>query len=166
MEARRFSGNGSGHETRFAPRRDAQGPRRSVGQLFGDLAQQMQTLFRLELQLARVETTEQVKRAGRGGGMIAAAAAVAYGGFLAVIAALALLLGSAMPMWLAFLLTGVLVLLAGALLFASGRSTLKEADFNLDKTARTLEEDARWIKHEAAEVKRDPSHLGSQRVAR
>lgn len=97
---------------------------------------------------------------------MAGAGAVAYAGFLAVVIAIALLLGSFMPDWLGFLITGALVLGVAMALLSAGRKAMKEADFKLDRTSRTLQEDALWMRQEVAEVKRDPAHLGSSEARR
>ena len=180
MEARRTYENGS-YETRDRTygrrvrershrpvedhdRRTRDHDRRSLGTLFGDLTEQVQTLVRLEIKLAKTEFTAELKKASRGIGLMAGAGALAYAGLIVLIMSLGFLLGSFMPDWLGFLIAGVLVLAVSGALVAAGQKALKQADFKLDRTARTLEEDALWMRQEADEVKRDPAHLGSTRL--
>ncbi|WUG93494.1 phage holin family protein [Streptomyces violaceus] len=99
----------------------------SVGELVGQAAEQLSLLVRQEVALAKEELAEKGRRAGRGGGLLGAAGAVAYAGFLALagtgVAALSLVLS----VWAAALIvTGVLFVIA-AVLGAVGRGQLRRA---------------------------------------
>ncbi|MCW5249441.1 phage holin family protein [Streptomyces sp. SHP 1-2] len=99
----------------------------SVGELVGRATEQLSRLVRQEVALAKEELAEKGRRAGRGGGMLGAAGAVAYVGLFALagtgVAALALVL----PVWAsALIVTGVLFVVAG-LLALTGRSQLRRA---------------------------------------
>lgn len=99
----------------------------SVGELVGRAGEQFSRLVRQEVALAKQELAEKGRRAGRGGGLLGAAGAVAYAGllFLAVSATAALSL--TLAVWAAALIvTGVLFAVAG-LLAATGRTQLRQA---------------------------------------
>lgn len=99
----------------------------SVGELVGQAGEQLSRLVRQEVALAKEELAEKGRRAGRGGGLLGAAGAVAYAGllFLAVTATAALSL--TLSVWAAALIvTGVLFAVAG-LLAATGRAQLRRA---------------------------------------
>jgi hypothetical protein len=99
----------------------------SVGELVGRAGEQLSRLVRQEVALAKEELAEKGRRAGRGGGLLGAAGAVAYAGllFLAVSATAALSL--TLAVWAAALIvTGVLFAVAG-LLAATGRTQLRRA---------------------------------------
>ncbi|MFF6916942.1 phage holin family protein [Streptomyces sp. NPDC012466] len=101
--------------------------RHSVGELVGQAAEQLSTLVRQEVALAKQELAEKGRRAGRGGGLLGAAGAVGYAGLLALagtgVAALSLVL----PVWAAALIvTAVLFVIAGVLA-AMGRGQLRKA---------------------------------------
>ncbi|MEU6178156.1 phage holin family protein [Streptomyces coeruleorubidus] len=101
--------------------------RHSVGELVSQASEQLSRLVRQEVALAKEELAEKGRRAGRGGGLLGAAGAVAYAGLLALagtgVAALSLVL----PVWAAALIvTGVLFVIA-AVLAAAGRSQLRRA---------------------------------------
>jgi hypothetical protein len=99
----------------------------SVGELVSRASEQLSTLVRQELQLAKAELTEKGKQAGRGGGLLGAAGAVAYVGFMVLAAAAVAALSLALPVWAsALIVCGVLFLIAGALA-AAGRSRLGRA---------------------------------------
>ncbi|MGW0494125.1 phage holin family protein [Streptomyces sp. NPDC003007] len=101
--------------------------RHSVGELVGQAAEQLSTLVRQEVALAKEELAEKGRRAGRGGGLLGAAGAVGYAGLLALagtgVAALSLVL----PVWAAALIvTAVLFVIAGVLA-VMGRGQLRKA---------------------------------------
>jgi hypothetical protein len=100
---------------------------RSVGELVSQATEQLSRLLRQEVALAKEELAEKGRRAGRGGGLLGAAGAVAYAGLLALagtgVAALSLVLS----VWAAALIvTGVLFVIA-AVLGAAGRAQLRRA---------------------------------------
>ncbi|MFE6198463.1 phage holin family protein [Streptomyces sp. NPDC057838] len=99
----------------------------SVGELVGQAAEQLSRLVRQEVALAKEELAEKGRRAGRGGGLLGAAGAVAYAGFLAMAGAGAAALSLVVPVWAAALIVmGVLFVIA-AVLAAMGRGQLRRA---------------------------------------
>jgi hypothetical protein len=118
----------------------------SLGQLFADLSQQMTTLVRQEVALATTETGQKLARVGRDIGFLALGGAVAYAGFLAIVAALVLLLAALVPGWLAALIVGVVVGAIGYVLVQKGLAALKREDLAPRQTIDTLKEDIAWAK--------------------
>jgi fatty acid desaturase len=118
----------------------------SLGQLFADLSQQMTTLVRQEVALATTETGHKLARVGRDIGFLALGGAVAYAGFLAIVAALVLLLAALVPGWLAALIVGVVVGAIGYVLVQKGLAALKREDLAPRQTIDTLKEDIAWAK--------------------
>jgi len=119
---------------------------RSLGEIVGDLGQDLTTLVKQELELARVELKEEAAKAGKGAGMLGGAG---VSGLLALILAsfaLAYLLDNWMPVELAFLIVTILWAIVGAVLAASGRKELKNAHPELPETQQTLKEDAAWAR--------------------
>ncbi len=119
----------------------------SVGELVGQAAEQLSLLVRQEVALAKEELAEKGRRAGRGGGLLGAAGAVAYAGLLALagtgVAALSLVL----PVWAAALIvTGVLFVIA-AVLGVVGRGQLRRA------TPPTPEEALGSVKADVEEIR-------------
>jgi hypothetical protein len=101
--------------------------RRSVGELVGQATAQLSTLMRQEVALAKEELAEKGRRAGRGGGLLGAAGAVAYAGLLVLSGAGVAALSLVLPVWAAALIvTGVLFVIA-AVLAATGRAQLRRA---------------------------------------
>lgn len=122
------------------------GDGRSLGEIVGDLSNDLTTLVKQELDLARTEMKEEAAKAGKGAGMLGGAG---IAGLLALILgsfALAYLLDNWMPVELAFLIVTVLWAIVGAVLAARGRKELKNAHPQLPETQQTLKEDAAWAR--------------------
>jgi hypothetical protein len=114
---------------------------RSLGELFRDLVQELTTLVRQELNLAKTEMSHKAARAGMHAGFIAAGGAVAYAGLLALIAALIIGLAQAgLAWWLSALLVGVVVAGIGAFLVMRGIDALKHEDLAPRETMGTLQD--------------------------
>lgn len=84
-----------------------------IGDLVKQLSEQTSTLVRKELQLAQIDLKEKGKRAGIGAGLFGGAGVVMLYGVGALVAAVILLLATALAAWLSALIVAV-VLLAGA----------------------------------------------------
>jgi precorrin-2 methylase len=123
---------------------------RSLGDLFGDLTREMSTLVRQEVHLATTEIGNKVSRAGRDVAYLAIGGAVAYAGFLALLAALVIGLDEFMPGWVAALVVGIAVAGVGYFLIQRGLSELKHLDLTPRETIGTLKEDVQWAKQQAS----------------
>jgi fatty acid desaturase len=122
---------------------------RSLGELFADLAQEAGTLVRQEVALAKVELTQNATRVGKDLGFLAVGGAVAYGGFLAIVAAVIFLLAAnGVAWWLASLLVGLVVAAVGYFLVQRGLTALKQQDLAPRQTLETLKEDTQWAKEQ------------------
>lgn len=120
----------------------------SLGELFSELSQEASSLIRQEVQLAKAEVTRTATKVGKEVAFMAAGGFVAYGGFLALIAAAILGVGEFLPLWLSALLIGVIVAGVGYLLLQKGISGLKEIDPAPRRTIETLKEDKEWLKQQ------------------
>jgi len=123
---------------------------RSIGELLGDLANETTTLLRQELTLFKAEMSQKATTVGKNVAFLAAGGAVAYAGFLAIVAALVIGLGEAgLPWWLSALLVGLVVAGAGGALVWKGLQALKQADLAPRETIETLKEDTKWVRERA-----------------
>jgi uncharacterized membrane protein YqjE len=100
---------------------------RSVGELIQELSQQTATLVRKEMRLAQVELQEKGKRAGIGAGMFGGAGLVALYGVGAVVAAVIMLVATAIEPWISALIVGVVLLATAGLLALLGRRQVEQA---------------------------------------
>lgn len=114
---------------------------RSLGELFGELSSEISALVRQEMDLAKAEMAQKTSRLGRDAGFLAAGGAIAYAGFLAILAGVIVALAEAgLPWWLSALLVGVVVAAGGYILIRSGLNGLKQNDLTPRQTIETLRE--------------------------
>jgi uncharacterized membrane protein YqjE len=119
---------------------------RPLGELVKDLAGQTSTLVRQEIQLAQAELTAKGKLAGRGAGMLAAAAVAVLLALIALTAGLIAALDTGLPLWLSALIVMLLWGIVGAVLAARGRKELQQATPPVPQTVETVKEDIQWAK--------------------
>ncbi len=119
---------------------------RSLGELFSELAQETSTLVRQEVQLAKTEFSEKASQVGKDVGFLAVGGAVAYAGFLVLLAAITALLDLWMPVWVSALIVGVVVAGVGYFLVRKGLNELQRVDLKPNQTIQTLKEDKEWVK--------------------
>ena len=120
-------------------------PDKSLAELFSAMTSELGTLFRKEVELAKVEGKEELKQAGAAAGMFAGAG---VGGFFAVMFvsfALAWLLDQAMNTALAFLIVAVLWGIVALVLLSTAKKKAKQIK-TLPETTETLKEDVQWAK--------------------
>lgn len=123
---------------------------RSIGELFGQLSQDMTLLFRQELQLARAEMSEKISRVTSNLVSVVAGGFVAYVGALALVAALILGLHEAADIspWVSALIVGAIFAVAGYAMLARGLNELKRVDLAPRRTVETLKDDVQWAKEQ------------------
>ncbi len=126
---------------------------RPVGQLVQEMSQQTALLVRKELELAQLEMKEKGKRAGIGAGLFGGAGAVAFYGGGALIAAIILVLATALEPWIAALIVAVVLFAVAGVLGLTGKKQVEEA------TPAAPEEAIASTKRDIDEVKR---RAGSQ----
>ncbi len=112
----------------------------SVGQLFGELAKDLSTLMRQEVALAKAEVQAEAKKAGKGAGMMAAAAVAGFLTLLFLSNALWWALENVMDAGLAALIVAVLWGIVGAVAFSMGKKKLQQVNPKPERTVDTLSE--------------------------
>lgn len=119
---------------------------RSLGQIVSDVTQDITTLIRQEMDLAKTELKQEVSKAGKGAGLLGGAGIAGYFVLLFVSLTATFALDHAMPLWLAALIVTVVWAVVAAVLALVGKKSLQEANPQLPKTQQTLKEDVRWAK--------------------
>jgi hypothetical protein len=118
--------------------------------MFADLTRDTRTLIEQEIQLARTELAQNAKRIAPSLTLIVAGGLMAYGGMLAIIAAVVLgLIAIGLAAWAAALLGGVVIAGIGYALLRAGLSSFRPRDLKPRQTIETLKEDARWLRTQA-----------------
>jgi uncharacterized membrane protein YqjE len=121
-----------------------------VGELLQQLSTQTATLVRQELKLAQLELQQKGKRAGLGAGMFGGAGVVALYGVGALIAAVILLLATALDAWLAALIVAVVLLAVGGVLALTGKKQAEKATPPVPEQAlESVQRDVEVVKQSA-----------------
>ncbi len=117
---------------------------RSVGEIVGDITQDLTTLVRQEIDLATSELKQEVAKIGKGIGMFGGAGAFGYLALIFLGMTLMWLLDNWMPIELAALIVTLLFAAVAAALALKGRQEMKDANPALPVTQQSLKEDAQW----------------------
>ena len=124
----------------------------SVGQLLGEVSQDMSTLMRQELALAKAEVKQEAFKSGKAAGLLGGAGFAGY--MLLLFLSIAAWWGLANVMdqsWAALIVAAVWAV-TGAVLYAAGRARMREVNPTPERTAETLKElpgtlKDRWGEH-------------------
>lgn len=120
----------------------------STGELVSRLSQEVTTLVRGELQLARLELTQKAKHAGAGAGAFGAAGIVALYGGGVLIATAVLALTLVLDAWLAALIVAVVLLAVAAGIALFGKKQVTEATpLAPERTTESVKRDLDAVKH-------------------
>lgn len=126
----------------------------SITALLGSLVADVSLLARSEAELAKIELKDKASKAGVGLGLIAGAAAFAFYGLGALIAAAALGLAIVLPAWAAALIVGIVLVAVTATLAQIGRRRLREGmPFVPARTLEAVEEDVSWMRRRLETLK-------------
>jgi uncharacterized membrane protein YqjE len=123
----------------------------STAELLKRLSDQTTTLVRQEIRLAQAELQEKGKRAGMGAGMFGGAGLVALFAAGTLVAALVLLVATALEPWLAALIVGVALLAVAGILALTGKKQVERATPPTPETAmKSVQDDVQKVKESAA----------------
>jgi hypothetical protein len=120
---------------------------KSIGQLIGDVSDDLSRLFRQEVELAKAEVRAEASKAGKAAGMLGGAGVAAHMAALLLSLAVMFALGAVMPLGWAALIVTVVWALVAAVLYSSGRAEMRTVSPVPKRTVETLKEDAQWLKH-------------------
>ena len=123
---------------------------RSLSDLTRQLSEDVTTLVRKEVELAKTEVTQKVAVLATGAGLFAGAALFVVIGVATLTATAILALALVMPAWLAALIVTILVVLIAAGLALVGRHVLQRSQVPLPvDTVGSVKEDIAWVKTQA-----------------
>jgi uncharacterized membrane protein YqjE len=128
----------------------------SIGGLVRGILNDVRTLIREEIALARVEMREQAGRAKAAALSFGiAAAALLFGGiFLLVAIALGIATLLGWPAWTGFLIMAILLCVGGYFTLSSGRKRLASVHAVPEETVTTLKENSEWIAKRLSSVRK------------
>lgn len=121
---------------------------RSLGDIVGDIASDLSTMVRSELELAKTEAKQEIAKAGKGAGLFGGAAIAGYFALLFFSLFAMYLLGNAMDIEWAALIVFALWAAIGAIAAVLGRKQMKAFNPKLETTQKTLKEDVQWVKNQ------------------
>ena len=128
---------------------------RPLGDLVKQLAEQTSTLVRQEVDLAKAEVAQKGQQAGKGAGLLGAAAVIGLLAAGALTAFLIMLLDGALANWLAALVVAVVFGAIAAILALQGRNRIRAATpAKPEQTVETVKEDVEWAKTRAASARK------------
>jgi hypothetical protein len=116
---------------------------RPVKELVSEFLEQGRRLVRAEVQLARAEVRDELKKTTAGVGLTAGGGVVLLLGAFTFVAFLVIALAGVMPLWLSALIVAVVLLGAGAGIAYAGIKRFKTVH-GPKKTIQTLKEDSQW----------------------
>jgi membrane protein implicated in regulation of membrane protease activity len=119
---------------------------RSLSELLSDVTTEVATLFRKEVELAKAETTEQVSKAAKAGGMLGAAAVIGFLDLILFSFALAWALSEVVPEGVAFAIVGVVFAVVAGVLAMAGKKRLANVNPMPNQTVQTLRQDVQVAK--------------------
>ena len=121
---------------------------RSLGQIVGDVAQDVSTLVRQELELAKTEVKQEAGRAGKGVGMLGGAGVAGHLALIFLSLCAMFVLNDAVPLELSALIVTAFWAVVAAVLALSGKKALDRTNPALPQTQRSLKEDAAWARQQ------------------
>ncbi|RZU53948.1 putative superfamily III holin-X [Krasilnikovia cinnamomea] len=125
----------------------AQAGEMSVGELIGNISDDLSRLFRQEVELAKAEVKQEATKAGKAAGMLGGAGFAAYLAVVLLSFALVFALANVMDAGWAALIVAVIWAVIGAVLYTVGRKQLATVDPMPRRTVDTIKEDAQWLKN-------------------
>ncbi len=119
---------------------------RPLTELLSDVTAQLQQLLRKEIELAKVETKEQVDRAVKGAAAFGAAGVVGLLAAILIVFAAAWGLAEVIPTGFAFLIVGVVLLAVAGVLALQGKKKIAAVTPVPEQTVETVKEDVETAK--------------------
>ena len=113
---------------------------RSVGELIGEVTNDLSTLMRQELTLAKAEMKEEAAKTGKAAGMLGGAGFAGYMLVLFLSIALWWGLGNAIGRAWSALVVALVWGVVAAVLYSTGRKTMREVHPKPERTMSTLKE--------------------------
>ncbi|GGB80465.1 hypothetical protein N798_00830 [Knoellia flava TL1] len=122
------------------PSSDEELPLRSIGALVSDISSDLSTLVRQEVELAKAEAKQSATQAGKGAGMLGAAAVAAQLALVFLSVAAWWALGEVIGRGWSGLVVALVWAVIAAILAATGRSQLKKSPMGLPRTTETVKD--------------------------
>ncbi|WP_270887158.1 phage holin family protein [Pedococcus sp. 5OH_020] len=119
---------------------------RTLGQLVADATNDVSTIVRNEIALAKAEITTEAKTAGKGAAMFAAAGFVGLLGLIFLFHTIAQVIAIWLPLWAGYLITTALLFLVAAVLALVGRRSMQKMKGKPERTIKNAQETISTLK--------------------
>src|SRR5204862_7583651 len=113
----------------------------SIGQIIGEISDDLSKLFRQEIALAKAEVRQEATKAGKAAGMLGGAGFAGYMTVLLLSFAVVFGLGNVIDAGWAALIVAAVWAVAGGVLYANGRRKLRTVSPVPRQTVQTVKED-------------------------
>ena len=124
-------------------------PDQSLSELVSRMTSDVGQLVSTQLELAKVEIKDEVRRAGKGVGMVGGGSLAAYFAVLLLSFAIAFWLGDAIDdLGTAFFIVAVVYGLVAAFLVLKGKQQITSATPIAEQTIETIKEDVEWARQQ------------------
>ncbi|HEX2774803.1 MAG TPA: phage holin family protein [Micromonosporaceae bacterium] len=121
--------------------------RPGIGELIGEITNDLSRLFRQEVERAKAEMRQEAKKAGKASGMLGGAAFGAYLALVLLSFAVVFALGAVMPLGWAALIVAIVWAVISAVLYSAGRKQLRTINPVPQQTTETMKENAQWLRN-------------------
>lgn len=121
---------------------------KSLGELLSELTAETRTLFRQEIELAKIEVGEKAAFAGKNAGKLAAGGLVALLGALPIIAGIIIALGHQIGYATSAFIVGIVLLAVGAFVAMSAMKAFKSEPLAPVETQAQLKETKEWAREQ------------------
>ncbi|MED7930762.1 phage holin family protein [Nonomuraea sp. LP-02] len=118
----------------------------TIGQLVGEIGEDISKLFRQEVALAKAEIRQEATKAGKAAGLLGGAGFAASMTALLLTLAVMFGLGNVMDLGWAAFIVAVIWAIAGGVMYTTGRNRMREVEPKPEQTIETLKEDAQWAR--------------------
>jgi Putative Actinobacterial Holin-X, holin superfamily III len=120
----------------------------STRAILQDVLRDVANILHAEVRLARAEVKEDLRTAGRAGGLFGAAALCGVLAAASLTACLIAGLSLIMPIWLAALLAALFLACMSAAFYAGGRDRTKQMKPPFEETKQKVRSDYQWVKQQ------------------
>lgn len=117
-----------------------------LSELVRDLMNQVSSMIRHEIGLARAEMSEKASQASSGVVMLGMALALGIGAIVILLMSAVVALNDVMEPWLSALIVGGVAALVAAAMAAKGKANLKARNLAPDRTVESLRSDAHFLR--------------------
>ena len=130
--------------------------KQSLGTMISGVTEDLSTLIRGEIELAKTEARESMQAVGRGGGMLVAAGVTAFLAVVFLLLTLAwVLVQLGLPIWAGFGIVTLLLIVVAAILGLLGKKQLEQVK-GLERSQASIEETKALLSRTPAPVTDGP----------